>query len=91
LIDVFRPAVFVDPGRFPNGRAIDFLALDPRHVNARLGAGRENTPGRGDGLGGRGGAAAPGRKDHVSETAAAAIKDDILDFADILAARIFDF
>jgi hypothetical protein len=30
-------------------------------------------------------------KDDVSEAAAAAIEDNVLDFADILSARIFDF
>jgi hypothetical protein len=87
LVDVFRAAVFFDAGRFPNRRAINFLALDSRHENAWLGARGENAPWRGDSLGcGGGGPTASGGKNHVSETTAAAIEDHILDFTDVLAA-----
>ena len=86
MVDVLRPAVFLDPGRFPDGRAVDFLAIDPCHINPGLGAGRENAPGRCDCFGRRGRAAAMSGKDDVSETAAAAIENDVFDFAHILAA-----
>src|SRR5205085_10042509 len=83
---------FLDPSRFPDGRAIDFLALDPRHENAWFGAGGKNAPRRGDGFRRRGrSASAVSRENDVGEATAAAIEDDVFDFADVLPARILNF
>ena len=95
LIDVFGPAVFLDAGRFPHRRAINFFALDSRHVNARFGAGGKNGPRCRNGFGRRRGragrAAAVSRKNDIGEAAAAAIEDNVFDFADVLAPRILNF
>jgi hypothetical protein len=77
--------------RFPNGRAINSLPFHPGRVNPRIGTGRKNAPGGCNSLGaGAKNTAFAGRNHDVSQTAGIAIEHEILDFANILAARVLD-
>jgi hypothetical protein len=91
-IDIIRTAVFLDPSRFPHRRTVDFFPLDPRRVDAGVGAGRENAPGRCDSFrgGGRRPTASRGQN-NISKAAAASVEHKVFDLADILSARVLDF